>query len=298
MTDEFAKAELFDLESRLEQVRRDLAGKAEANRTAEATADESAAQAAPPTGLSVGRRGVGTFEVSWNASSVRDLRYYELVVEETQALQNPRTIRTPETFRTLQGDADLPYFVKVRSVSQGGAVSAFTPRVNTSTAKADFQALEPGAAVRLYTDRQVAFTPSVLVVGGTTGPAGTLDTEEATYGACSTEGTTEGSVIVPFIIMRSHILTPAGGEIIIQVDSMRDGTALGDPFFFRALTVLDASKTIAGFSAPDEPGAGDHTYSVRVRVSIFLSPVNEDVALVVTPDLLSIQLVEFTQGID
>lgn len=287
MAEEFSWRQVVELERVFEEIRRELKVKAEANPQVQRSLDAIASRSAPPSGLTAEQKGVGTFEVSWNPANVPDLRYYELVVGEGLTFENPRTIRTGETFHTFQGDARITYFARVRTIAQSGAVSAFTEPVNTETGIVGFQDLVEGAAARLFTDRQVVFSPAAM----------DHNSPSTVYGAAQTDDTTADSIIIPFVILRTYLMVdnvvPTFPEVaIMEVELLRNGMPVGDSSYQEMRTNADGVVTVAGFTLPDEPGEGSHTYAIRITLDRVV-----DATIDIIPEILSITLLELTQGV-
>ncbi len=159
----------LELENRLRRMEVAIAALQPANQDATATSRGSAA-VPQVTGLSLDGTIPGGFTVKWNATTIPDLRKYQVQFATdlafTEDLQTFTAATISFPFTTAVG-TDTSYFCRVRAQNQAGQTGDYSATLNTSTGTVATEDLEDGAV----TDPKLEATAvaSGLVTGFLTG---------------------------------------------------------------------------------------------------------------------------------
>lgn len=269
----------LELESRLRRIEVELAALQPANPDAAVTSRGSGA-VAQITGLSLDGQIPGGFTVKWNASSIPDLRKYQIqfALDEafTDGLQTFSAAGISYPFTTGNG-TDAAYFCRVRAQNKAGVTGEYSVTLNTSTGgiTVDTEDIVVGAVTELATFTQTS---------GFTALNSDLATE--TYGPV-TVTTFADSIVIPSSALQleySSIFTVADGANNFTFESLRRIPGGADEVL--QIVVQDLFSTVpttGGGTAtmtapmifvPHSPGAGTFEYRIRVTSNQPATPSN------------------------
>jgi hypothetical protein len=230
----------------------------------------------------------GQIGARWTPSSIPDLAAYEVQISDNASFAGAvTTLQRTEAFFTLAvADPAAPHWIRVRARSQSTGTGDWSDKLELVSGQVVAADMSPDAATSVSRNRVEIFDPPILDSDGVQGPT------EAEYGD-ALASTYNGVVFIWVRLFYDYDATSITDPWSIESALLRDGVPTGDADVVSANTASAGSLTLGGaLATPDEPGAGDFTYSVRLR--LFGTPTNSRIILV--PRFLEIELVEFMRA--